>query len=232
MMFSFLNLRSFVLISSLNPHSFMCNMRFYHGVSANTLRASKNDNMGNSFTLIVVTKFLIVLTIIINQLPHCSAQDYLGKRSEQSNDLKNMIRVIKRSSNNDEEYPEEASNGNDLVNYPWLSNEDLPDTSQPWWDQLSPSEEKRAAGNMIRMIKRTSPFEEKRAAGNMIRMIKRNLDDKNLGFEDDADGGSAKSSPYAAWRPPFAWNHSLFWKRGNQYAAKRKKEANIFRLIK
>jgi len=247
-------------------------MRFYHGVSANTLRASKNDNMGNSFTLIVVTKFLIVLTIIINQLPHCSAQDYLGKRSEQSNDLKNMIRVIKRSSNNDEEYPEEASNGNDLIyqNYPWLSNEDLPDTSQPWWDQLSPSEEKRgtgnmlrmikrtspleekrAAGNMIRMIKRTSPFEEKRAAGNMIRMIKRtspsedkraagnmirmikrNLDDKNLGLEDDADGGSAKSSPYAAWRPPFAWNHSLFWKRGNQYAAKRKKEANIFRLIK
>merc|ERR1712223_1190386 len=253
MMFSFLNLRSFVLISSLNPHSFMCNMRFYHGVSANTLRASKNDNMGNSFTLIVVTKFLIVLTIIINQLPHCSAQDYLGKRSEQSNDLKNMIRVIKRSSNNDEEYPEEASNGNDLIyqNYPWLSNEDLPETSQPWWDQLSqseekrgtgnmlrmikrtsPLEEKRAAGNMIRMIKRPSPFEEKRAAGNMIRMIKRNLDDKNLGVEDDADIGSAKSSPYSAWRPPFAWNHSLFWKRGNQFAAKRKKEANIFRLIK
>ena len=26
-----------------------------------------------------------------------------------------MIRVIKRSSNNDEEYPEEASNGNDLI---------------------------------------------------------------------------------------------------------------------
>ena len=61
------------------PHSFKCNMRFYHGVSAITLRASKNDNMGNSLSLIVVTKFLIVLTIIINQLPHCSAQDYLGK---------------------------------------------------------------------------------------------------------------------------------------------------------
>merc|ERR1712223_1292695 len=252
MMFSFLNLRSFVLISSLNPHSFKCNMRFYHDVSANTLRASKNDNMGNSFSLIVVTKFLLVLTLIINQLPHSSAQDYLGKRSENTNDLKNMIRVIKRSSNNDEEYPEETSSGNDMIyqNYPWISNENLPEASNSWWDQLSPTEEKRgtgnmlrmikrispleekrAAGNMIRMIKRTSPSEEKRAAGNMIRMIKRNLNDKNLGFEDDADGGSAKSSPYAAWRPPFAWNHSLFWKRGNQYAAKRKKEANIFRLI-
>ena len=40
---------------------------------------------------------------------------FLVKRSEQSDELKNMIRVIKRSSNNDEEYPEEISNGNDLI---------------------------------------------------------------------------------------------------------------------
>ena len=39
----------------------------------------------------------------------------LDKRLEQSDKLQNMIRVIKRSSNNDEEYPEETSNGNDLI---------------------------------------------------------------------------------------------------------------------
>ena len=30
----------------------------------------------------------------------------------------------------------------------------LPESAQPWWDQSSTTEEKRGAGNMIRMIKR------------------------------------------------------------------------------
>jgi len=168
--------------------------------------------MGKRLSVVVVTKFLLFATLFYNQLPHCSAQDYSVKRSEQSDELKNMIRVIKRSSNNDEEYPEEMSNGNDLINFPWVSNEDAPEPSRPWWHQPLPSEEKRGAGNMIRMIKRN--------------MNER----KNNGIRGNTVDQSG--NPYAAWKPDYVWNHSLFWKRGNQYAAKRKKEANIFRLIK
>ena len=60
---------------------------------------------------------------------------------------------------------------------------------------------------------------------------------QNLALEGNTAGqpgnaNSDKSSRFAPWKPDYVWNHSLFWKRGNQYAAKRKKEANIFRLIK
>ena len=42
-----------------------------------------------------------------------------------------------------------------------------------------------------------------------------------------------KALPFQTWKPRFLWNHSPNWKRGgNQWGAKRKKEANIFRLIK
>lgn len=200
------------LFNPQHPLLSKCNMLFYNGLFSTSLQTSDN-NMGKSLSVILVTKVLLVATLFYNQLPHCSAQDYIAKKSEQSNDqLPNLIRVIKRSSNNEEEYPDEASNENDLIGFPWTSHFDLPKSAQPWWDKSSTSEEKRSAGNMIRMIKRD--WEDK----------------KNLGLGEESVGGSRKYNP--ANSMPYVWNHSLFWKRGNQLAAKRKKEANIFRLIK
>ena len=35
--------------------------------------------MGKSLSVILVTKVLLVATLFYNQLPHCSAQDYIGE---------------------------------------------------------------------------------------------------------------------------------------------------------
>merc|ERR1712226_627140 len=167
---------------------------------------------------------LLITTIFCNQTFEISAQEYFDKKSYLEDAfLPNMVRVI-RSGNTAEEYSNFQNNQKEINDA--LSSQDTEvESPGSLWSRESALEGKRSNGALA------------------YRMIKRILDADKLQHLDFGDDPAIENkynnltpftfnSPH--WKSSYQWNHhrSIFGKRAKQWGAKKKKEANIFRLIK
>jgi len=201
-------------------------MLYHHGYSYETISLSSSNIIDRKSSTVIVMKILLIISLLSNHIPQYSAQAYKPKKSDEG--LPNMIRVIKRSYS-ENEYPGEELHDNAAVNLPSTKDQETYHYAPWWWSENIQPYKKRGNVQMAyRMIKRTPPRND---ALGYSRDYAHNHSQHQ---EPDYPGVSPnidRKYKQREGKPVGLRKYSSYWKRANQWE-KRKKEANIFRLIK
>jgi len=197
-------------------------MLYHHGLSYDTISLSSSNIIDRKPSIHIVMKILLIIALLSNHIPQYSAQAYKPKKSDEG--LPNMIRVIKRSYSANE-YPGEESHDNVAINLPSTKDQETYHYAPWWWSENIQPYNKRGNVQMAyRMIKRTPP--RKDALGYY-----RDYVHDHSQYQHPDHPGVSRIINREYNQPVGLRKYPTYWKRANQWD-KRKKEANIFRLIK